>query len=221
MDSSLTRAPLKTPKAAALAGILFSILLCAVFWLLRQSVPANPNEPGLWLRGSAETVELALNIVPFAGIAFLWFIGVLRDRLGAAEDRFFATVFLRSGLLYLAMLFVAASLIGALTIAFYAHPTALIGSESFRFARAAIYNLVNIYLTKMGCVFIFTTSTLAIYTGFAPRWLAWVGYVMSTVLLFGSYYIGWSFILLPLWVPLTSVYIFVDNLYSRPQGPGR
>jgi hypothetical protein len=25
---------------------------------------------------------LALNLVPFAGLAFLWFIGVLRDRLG-------------------------------------------------------------------------------------------------------------------------------------------
>lgn len=33
-----------------------------------------------------------------AGIAFLWFIGVIRDRSGAHEDRFFATVFLGSGL---------------------------------------------------------------------------------------------------------------------------
>ena len=58
-------------------------------------------------------MALALNLVPFAGIAFLWFIGVLRDRLGKAEDRFFATVFFGSGLLYLGMLFSAAALIGA------------------------------------------------------------------------------------------------------------
>ena len=42
---------------------------------------------------------MAVNLVPFAGIAFLWFIGVLRDRLGALEDRFFATVFLGLGML--------------------------------------------------------------------------------------------------------------------------
>ena len=42
-----------------------------------------------------------MNLIPFAGIAFLWFIGVLRDRLGEQEDRFFATVFFGSGLLFL------------------------------------------------------------------------------------------------------------------------
>ena len=52
-------------------------------------------------------MTLALNIIPFAGIAFLWFMGVLRDRFGQQEDRFFATVFLGSGLLFLAMLFAA------------------------------------------------------------------------------------------------------------------
>jgi hypothetical protein len=29
-------------------------------------------------------VSLALGLLPFAGIAFLWFIGVVRDRLGPA-----------------------------------------------------------------------------------------------------------------------------------------
>jgi hypothetical protein len=52
--------------------------------------------------------------VPFAGIAFLWFIGVLRDRLGELEDRFFATVFFGSGLLFLGMLFLACAIVGGL-----------------------------------------------------------------------------------------------------------
>ena len=59
-------------------------------------------------------MAIALNLVPFAGIAFLWFIGVLRDRIGEREDRFFATVFLGSGLLFVAMIFVAAGIGGAL-----------------------------------------------------------------------------------------------------------
>ena len=98
----------KTSRAAAIAGILFSVLLILVFWLLRVSVPDDPLEPGAWLNSQSGTVALALNLVPFAGIA-LWFIGVLRDRLGEREDKFFSTVFFGSGLLFLAMLFAAAS----------------------------------------------------------------------------------------------------------------
>ena len=96
---------MQAPRAAAIAGILFAVLLITSIMLLRLSVPADPLEAGEWLQTRANTVALALNLVPFAGIAFLWFIGVLRDRLGEREDRFFATVFLGSGLLFLAMLF--------------------------------------------------------------------------------------------------------------------
>ena len=56
----------------------------------------------------------AFGLVPFAGIGFLWFVAVLRDRVGDAEDRFFATVFLGSGLLFVAMLFVASAVAASL-----------------------------------------------------------------------------------------------------------
>jgi hypothetical protein len=213
--NSLTYAPSKTPKAAAIAGILFAILLIIVFWLLRHSVPADPRESGSWLKGNSEAVALALNLVPFAGIAFLWFIGVLRERLGEAEDRFFATVFFGSGVLYLGMLFSAAALIGALILAFAAQPEEFIDSATFHFARAAAYSIVNIYLTKMASVFMMTTSTVAIYTGLTPRWLAFLGYGMSLLLLFGSYYLGWGFLVFPLWVLMVSVHILFDNVRRR------
>jgi len=211
-DRSITRANLKTPKAAAIAGILFSLLLISVFWLLRVSVPADPQEPGSWLRANSNVVALALNLVPFAGIAFLWFIGVLRDRLGQREDRFFATVFFGSGLLFLGTLFIAAALVGGILIAFAAQPEELINSAAFHIARATAYNLMNIYMVKMAGVFMITTSTLAIYTGFAPRWLAVVGYVLSLLVLAGSYYISWSFVVFPVWVLLISIYILTDNI---------
>ncbi len=93
-DKTLTEARLKTPSAAAVAGLLFSLLLISAFWLLRSSVPADPQEPGEWLRTGSSRVAVAINLIPFAGVAFLWFVGVLRDRLGPMEDRFFATIFL-------------------------------------------------------------------------------------------------------------------------------
>jgi len=207
MTNALTHGTLKTPKAAAIAGIVFSVLLMVVFWLLRTAIPADPQEPGSWLNSSSGSVALALNLMPFAGIAFLWFIGVLRDRLGQQEDRFFATVFFGSGLLFLAMLFASAAIVGAILIAFAMAPQELTGSATFFFARAAAYNLVNVYMIKMASVFMITTSTIAIYTGIAPRWLAFLGFALALILLFGSFYISWSFLVFPLWVFLISAFI--------------
>jgi len=197
--------------------MLFSMLLIAAFWLLRTSIPADPQESGAWVRGNPGSVALALNLMPFAGIAFLWFIGVLRDRLGQQEDRFFATVFFGSGLLFLAMLFTSAAIMGAILIAFAMQPEELIGSATFHFARAAAYSLVNVYMIKMASVFMITTSTVAIYTGIAPRWLAILGLVLALILLFGSFYISWSFLVFPLWVFLVSASILSDSLRQTSQ----
>jgi len=211
-DRPLTGAKLRTPKAAAVAGMLFSLLLISAFWLMWISVPADPQEPGSWLHRSANTVALALNLLPFSGIALLWFIAVLRDRLGQREDRFFATVFLGSGLLFVAMLFIAAAAVGAIIIAFVAQPEQFVNSATYHFARAITYSILNIYMIKMAAVFMFTTSTLAIYTDLVPRWLAILGYVLAVLLLLGSYYLRWSFLIFPLWVFLVSISIVVGDL---------
>jgi hypothetical protein len=210
-QSGFTHAHLRTPRAAAVAGILFSVLLLAVFWLMRLSVPADPHEPGAWLRGGVTYVALALNLVPFAGVAFLWFVGALRDKLGAREDQFFATVFLGSGLLVLAMLFAAAAVVGAIIIAFHSAPEALIDSATFYFGRGLAYGMINIYVVKTASVFMITTSTIALYTQLTPRWLAIGGYVVAVVLLIGSYYLDWSILVFPLWVLLVSICILLDK----------
>ncbi|MBV9531808.1 MAG: hypothetical protein JO283_12260, partial [Bradyrhizobium sp.] len=201
----------RTPRAAAVAGILFSVLLFATFGLMRLSVPGDPFEPGAWLEGSLTYVALAMNLVPFAGIAFLWFVGVLRDRLGGREDQFFATVFLGSGFLLLAMLFAAAAVFGAIIIAFRAAPEALEHSAAFHFARGLAYGMINIYLVKTASVFMITTSTIALYTRLTPRWLAVGGYIIAVVLLFGSYYLDWSLLVFPFWVLLVSLSILWEK----------
>ena len=168
----LVRSGLKTPRAAAIAGILFSVLLICSLWLLLLSIPADPHEAGTWLKTSSERVTLALNLVPFAGVAFMWFLGVLRDRLGRKEDQFFATVFLGSGLMFLGMLFVAASAMGALVLAYSAFPDALLNSATFAFARAFTFDIMHVYAFKMAAVFMVITSTLAIKTQLTARWIA-------------------------------------------------
>ena len=215
--ADLIRARMKAPRAAAIAGILFSVLLIGGLLLFRLSVRADPLEAGAWLKTSSKTIALALNLIPFAGIVFLWFIGVLRDRLGELEDRFFATVFLGSGLLFLAMLFASAALGGGIVIAYTAKPAELLGSPTFTFARAATYEVMNLYAVKMAAVFMISTSTLAIRTGVFARWMALLGYAFALFLLLSGRYIEWILMLFPMWVLLISFYILIDNLRRPPQ----
>src|SRR5579883_2000756 len=98
--SSIRSAPaLAPPRAAAVAGVVFSLLMTVSLVIVRLAVPQSHGDPGAWLSDPTRRMEVrfAAQLVPFAGIAFLWFIGVLRNRIGAREDQFFATVFLGSG----------------------------------------------------------------------------------------------------------------------------
>ena len=78
----ITPSAVRTPRAAAIAGIVFALLLGTALVLLRQAVPANPADSGMWLTDSSHrnSAELAMYLVPFAGISFLWFMGAVRDR---------------------------------------------------------------------------------------------------------------------------------------------
>ncbi len=206
---------LRAPRAAAIAGILFSSLLMTSVWLLRDSLPQDPLEAGTWLQTRSQSVAAALHLIPFAGIAFLWFIGVLRDRLGTLEDRLFATVFLGSGLLFLAMLFFSAAVVSGLIVSYTAEPTHVLGSPAFSVARAISYEVMNVYAVRMAGVFMIATSTLALRTGFIARWIALVGYALALMLLLTSQYIDRLILVFPLWVLLTSCYMLLDDLRRR------
>lgn len=209
---SIIQAKATTPRAAAIAGILFSVLLIASLSLVRISVPADPQDAGAWLSDNGKKVSLALNLLPFAGIAFLWFIGVVRDRIGELEDRFFATVFLGSGLLFLAMLFTSAAFAGGIISIFGNAPGLLIDSGIYNFGRMVTYEIMNVYTMRMAGVFMISTCTLSLRTGIIPRWMAFLGLVLAVFLLIslGSFY--WAPLVFPLWVLLISVHILLANL---------
>jgi hypothetical protein len=105
---------LTTPRAAALAGVLSALLFAAVLILIRVKMPEGLGDSTQWLNSEQGGILTATKLMPFAGITFLWFIGVVRDGFGRYEDRFFATVFLGSGLLFLAIMFVSTAVAAAL-----------------------------------------------------------------------------------------------------------
>lgn len=209
---SASKERLTTPRAAAVAGILFSILMITSLVLIWISVPPNPLDEGSWLSSNWSTVNLALNLIPFAGIAFLWFIGVVRDRLGQAEDRFFATVFLGSGLLFLAMLFNSAAVAGGTISLFGAARSQLILSGIYSFGRMVTFEIMNVYSLKMAGVFMLTTCTLSLRTGIIPRWMVFLGIILAIFLLVSLGRVNWSPLVFPLWILMISIYILLTNL---------
>ena len=97
-----------------MAGILFALLFAASVTLIRTTIPDELAGGFDWVTSENTRLSVALFLMPLAGIAFLWFMGVIRDQMGEFEDRFFSTVFLGSGLLFLAMVFVAMAIVGGI-----------------------------------------------------------------------------------------------------------
>ena len=198
------RQALKTPRAAAIAGIAFSVLLGVSLLILRIALPSTPHEAGPWVTDPAlkNAALFALSLVPFVGIAFLWFIGVIRDRMGAREDRFFATVFLGSGVLFVALLFVDV----AITAGLLGAPS--LNNDLWRFGHS-VSALLTSYALKMAAVFMFSTATITLRTRFMPRWLGWLGYAIAAVLLLGAGLAPWVELLFPIWTLLVSVHLLM------------
>ena len=217
-DLTHARSTLTTPRAAAVAGILFSLLLIAVLVLVRVSVPEDPLASAAWLSSGWRRVEIALQLLPFAGIAFLWFIGVVRDRIGDREDRFFATVFLGSGLLFLAMLFASAAVAGGIMQMYGSTPGLLLQNGMYTFGRTITYEIMNVYAMRMAGVFMISTSTLALRTGILPRWMCFLGLILAVFLLFSLGFFYWSPLVFPLWILLVSVHILLANTRQPRDG---
>jgi hypothetical protein len=217
-EPALIRQRMRTPRAAAIAGIIFSCLLVTSLVLIWISIPANPLGPATDVINHSKTISFALNLLPFAGIAFLWFIAVLRDRLGELEDRFFATVFLGSGLLFTAMMFTAAAIAGGIIGGLGTGSESLIQGGSYALGRTEINVLMNIYAMKMAGVFMITTATIALKTCLFPRWMVFLSYVLAITLLVSVGTIQWIPLVFPLWVLLVSIHILIENLRGQSAG---
>ena len=159
----------------------------------------------------------SLNLVPFAGIAFLWFVGVVRDQLGDVEDRLFSTVFLGSGLLFLAMFFGAAATTTSLV-----RISADVDSDVvvWSYGSSSAHALMSIYAMRMAAVFVISVSTVGLRTAALPRWASLLGYAVALLLLIAADAQKWVQLLFPAWVLLVSVVILVTRPPARDAEPG-
>jgi hypothetical protein len=206
---------LRTPRAAGIAGVVFSILITASYVVVRLSIPPTPAEAGGWLTNASErnAVIFGLNLIPFAGIAFLWFIGVVRDRIGQSEDRFFASVFLGSGLLFVAMLFVSAAVAGGLLASYGVARASAVAPDAWRLGRTITFVLLTTFAMRMAAVFMIATATISLRLAVMPRWISLLGYLGALVLLVAVGALPFVELIFPAWVFIVSLYVL---LASRP-----
>ena len=190
---------LRAPWAASIAGLLFSVLFTAALVLVRS----QPTETVQ----SAAVVIGGLYLAPFAGIMFLWFVAVIRDQIGEREDRFFATVFFGSGLLFVGLLFTTAAVASTPTSLVEFMGGAQPSPESAALLRALAYTLLFAFATRGAAVFMIATATIGIRSGVFPRWFALVGYLLGLVLLVAVSFNDWFILVLPAWVAVVSLFI--------------
>lgn len=210
MKSETLVKQLRNPASAAVAGIIFSVILIVVLVQFHGSVPAGkPSTDWLNDESRRQGVKTAVSLIPFAGIAFLWFIGVIRTRLGDREDKLFATVFLGSGLLFVALLFLAGALLTTvLTLFSRGIP---VGADSLLLLVVFTKSLMGMFGARMAAVFTISVSSIGMRTKILPKWLVVLGYLTGVILLLSPPLSNWTQLLFPTWVLLFSLYILVAS----------
>ncbi len=208
---------LKAPRAAAIAGILFAILFAASISLIRVSIPAELSGETSWVTSGYRPLQIALVLMPFAVIAFLWFLAVIRDQLGEQEDQFFATVLFGSSLLFLAMVCVSMAIAGGILVVANSAAGEGMNQDAIAFGRAVMLQISNVYALRMAAVFMMSTATIWLRTRLMPRALVLTTYILALALLLVISLNLWVVLVFPAWVFFISVNILATNAQSPLQ----
>jgi hypothetical protein len=202
---------LTTPRAAAVAGILFAFLFGATIVLVRMKMPEGVGDSAEWLDSQGNSIVTATKLMPFAGITFLWFIGVVRDNLGRYQDRFFASVLIGSGLLFLAMMFVSTAVAAGLLASSTGITDPSAHVEVASFGTAVVASTCKTYAVRMAAVFMMSLAAIWLKTGLMPRWLVGVSYLVAVGLLIAGDVSMWLTLAFPAWVLVVSVLILLRS----------
>ena len=185
--------------------MLFALLFGTALILIRTALPEDAEPGAQWLTGGSTNIKTAAMIMPFAGIAFLWFLGVVRDGFGRFEDKFFSTVFIGAGLMFLAMMFVAAGVGAGLEASNLIAGDVTARTEVATFGQMVLLAIAKTYAVRMAAVFMVSLATIWLKTGLMPRWLVIVTYLVALGLLFASDISMWLTLAFPIWVLVVSL----------------
>ena len=161
-----------------------------------------------------------LYLAPFSGVAFLWFVAVIRDQVGEREDRFFATVFFGSGLLFVALVFAASAAASSMVVGVRYLDLPPPSAADIDLMRSLSYTLLFAFSTRAAAVFLISAATIGFRSSTFPNWFAWTGYVLGVVLLVVVTIYDWAILVLPVWVAVVSLFILRRERARQRRGAG-
>lgn len=211
-----TISTLRSPRAAAVAGIIFAALSYTAMYMVQDIITTPPAEISQeWLEGHASHSSFAIALIPFVGISFLWFTGVLRDWVDDKEDRFFSTIFFGSGILIVGMLFIWAAAFGAMFNTYLAAKGGVIDRDIYVFGHAFLREILGDFALRMMGVYMTAIATIWRHTKVMPRWILVVTYVFAAAFIIFAAKVPEARFVFPSWVLLVSIYILINNLRSK------
>ena len=212
-----TISTLKSPRAAAAAGIVFSILSFTVMFMVQDLVTGSSSAiDKQWFETHARSVSFPLTLVPFIGISLLWFTGVLRDWLDDKEDRFFSTIFFGSGILIVGMLFIWAAVFGAMFQTYLTLEKGAANPAVFVFSHTFLRAILGDFTLRLMGVYMTSIATIWRLTKVMPRWILIITYAFGIAFIILAAKVPEARYVFPGWVFVVSSYILVANL-RRPR----
>jgi uncharacterized membrane protein YbjE (DUF340 family) len=206
------RREIRSPRATAFAGIGYSVLMITGMFLTASIARVRLEDITLELLESWSRISsLIILMVPFAGIAFLWFTGVIRDRLGELEDRFFATLFYGSGIIQVVLLFIWGAIFGAIMATRTMMATESIDARVYLFGFALMNEIIGNYALRMAGIYMTAIASLWTRTGGMPRWFSILTYILAMGFLLAAERFREARFIFPVWVFVVSVYVLVLN----------
>ncbi len=199
-------------EAAAIAGIV-----CAIGWslslrgLLRApGVDASDTEIAEYYSDPSvgTSAVIWLQVLVIATIAFLWFVGVIRGRLGDREPRLFGTVFFGASILLAGLVFVGTALLSAPAV-LLAVSDRTPDPDAVSLTRSGAVVVLSVFAPRIATLVMFSTASLGRATGALPTWLVWLTYVVGVVELVNVSIATPTVYVMPAWVALVSIVLLV------------
>jgi len=207
----------RSVESAAVAGVVYAVLTVIALILITRfpELTLSDEDVTAWFDETDHkaVLVLGLNLAAVSAIAFLWFVAVIRRRLGDLEDRFLGTVFFGSAIVYVVIWLVSAAILAAPAVALTILETGAVDGATATLAWGFAAALVLVVAPRIQAVFVFTTSTIILRSAVLPRWLALFGYVVGVILLTVPLITQPTGVGFPVWVLVVSVTI----LLSRPR----
>jgi hypothetical protein len=195
-------------------GVAFSLLYILSYYLLQQTPGPTATDAQIIAfyntGGQRRLILIGLYVMPFAGIAYLWFVNALRLWIEGNKIRInplLSNVQFVSGIIFIGLLFTAGAA-SAATAASMQYARGPVDPMLARQLPQLSSTILLVFAMRMAAMFVFTTSNIGRATGVLPRWFVYLGFAVGLFLLLSATFNRILALVFPVWVLLLCAILF-------------